>query len=109
MIEVKRHKGGTAHLLIHWKVIDLMGLEVGDEVMLNRDGEDLYIYRINPLGVREGTGFRVTNPNTQNKGFTVYTNKILNYVEPGESFNVDEEYVYDNTYDVEMYLMEKIQ
>jgi hypothetical protein len=108
MIEVKKHKGGTAHLLIHWDIVDMIGLEKGDEIGFERDGEDLYIYRLSPLGVRYGNGYKVTNTNTQNKGLTVYSNKILNYAEPGDVFKVDKEYVWDDLNDVEMYLMEKI-
>ena len=108
MIEFKKHKGSTTHLLIYWEVIDLLGIEIGDEVMLNRVDNDLYIYRLNSLGPRYGSGYKVTKSNTQNKGFTVYTDKLLNYSEPGDKYEVDKEYLFDELNEVEMYLMEKI-
>lgn len=108
MIEFKKHKSSTAHLLIHWSAVDILGLEVGDEVGFNRDGEDLYIYRLAPLGVRFGTGFKITNTNTQTKGLTTYSSKILNYGDPGDVFELDEEYVFDELNAVELYPLIKI-
>jgi hypothetical protein len=109
MIEIKKHKNGTPHLLIYWSAVDILELEVGDEVGFNRDGEDLYIYRLAPLGVRFGTGFKITNTNTQTKGLTTYSSNILSYGDSGDVFEVDDEYVFDELNEVELYPLTKVE
>lgn len=108
-IEFKKHKGGTMFAILDWDIVDLLGLEIGDEIDFKRDGEELYLYRLNPLGHRFGTGHKITNTNTGNKGYSAYSNKLNNYANPGDVFELDSEYIFDELNDVELYEIIKIK
>ena len=102
-ITFKKNKGIPNFLVIDWEVVDLLGLSTDDEVdFKNLDGK-LFMYRLNPLGPRFGTGVKISKSHQQQGGLIAHSRKLRHYGNPDESFEIDPEYIWDEVNEVELY------
>lgn len=104
MIEFKKHKNQPMKAIIHYESADKLTIEPEDEVGFKRVGEEVFIYRLNPSGVRYGNGMKVSKGKSVNKGYTIFGTVLENYANPDDTFEVSlEDPIWDDVNDVEMF------
>tara|TARA_R110000824_G_scaffold107769_3_gene254329 strand:+ start:293 stop:622 length:330 start_codon:yes stop_codon:yes gene_type:complete len=106
IIEFRRLTNGIIQGIIPFNTAGVLGVEPGDEIDFTLKDEHLFIYRLDPLGVRFGSGFKVVKSGST-KGYSLFSAKMNPYINGGDVFEIDEEQVFDELSGVDLYSMER--
>lgn len=108
IIEFKKLNSGAIQGIIPFETADLLDVKPGDEVDFKLKDGYLFIYRLDLLGVRFGSGFTVLKTGTT-RGYSLFSTKMNPHINGGDVFEIDEEPVFDELNGVDLYSMDKIK